>query len=66
MDRKRILEIDIAAKKACIEDLLVAIEFYEQEKMYHMAAECTWRIKKAEHAIKYMEGLINNECNRSS
>lgn len=58
------LELEIAAKKACIEDVQAAIRFHEQQGTYHLAAECAWRIKQAEHAIKYMEGLIkNNECN---
>lgn len=49
------LELDIAAKKACIEDLQVAIKFHEQQGTYHLASECAWRIKQAEHAIRRLE-----------
>jgi len=49
------LELEIAAKKACIEDVQAAIRFHEQQGTYHLAAECAWRIKQAEHAIKCLE-----------
>lgn len=68
------LELEIAAKKACIEDLRAAIKFHEQQRTYHLAAECAWRIKQAQHTIRRLEvqlqdnrsfgGLINDLTKR--
>ncbi|WCH45834.1 hypothetical protein [Lysinibacillus sp. OF-1] len=62
MDYIKKLELEIAAKKACIEDLQVAMAFHKQHGTYNLAAECAWRIKKAEHAIKRLEvQLLDNK-----
>ena len=57
------LELEIAAKKACIEDLRAAIKFHEQQGTYHLAAESAWRIKKAEHAIRRLEIQLQDNKN---
>lgn len=57
------LELEIAAKKACIEDLRAAIKFHEQQRTYHLAAECAWRIKQAQHTIRRLE--VQLQDNRS-
>lgn len=57
------LELEIAAKKACIEDLQAAIKFHEQQGTYHLAAECVWRIKQAQHTIKRLEVQLQDNRN---
>jgi len=57
------LELEIAAKKACIEDLQTAIKFHEQQGTYHLAAECAWRIKQAQHTIKRLEVQLQDNRN---
>lgn len=57
------LELEIAAKKACIEDLQAAIKFHEQQGAYNLASECAWRIKLAQHTIKRLE--VQLQDNRS-
>lgn len=63
MDYIKKLELEIAAKKACIEDLQVAMAFHRQQGTYNLAAECAWRIKKAEHAIRRLEIQLQDNKN---
>ncbi|WGF39913.1 MULTISPECIES: hypothetical protein [Lysinibacillus] len=55
MDIVTKLKLEIAVKKACIEDLRAAIKFHEQQGTYHLAAECAWRIKQAQYTIRRLE-----------
>jgi len=63
LDHVKKLELEIAAKKACIEDLQVAKAFHRQHGTYNLAAECAWRIKKAEHAIRRLEIQLQDNKN---
>jgi len=63
MDHVTKLKLEIELKKACIEDLQVAIKFHQQQGTHHLADECTWRIKKAQHAIKHLEAQLQDSRN---
>ncbi|MEK3727201.1 hypothetical protein [Lysinibacillus sp. FSL W8-0953] len=63
MDYIKKLELEIAAKKACIEDLQVVMAFHKQHGTYNLVAECAWRIKKAEHAIRRLEIQLQDNKN---
>ncbi|MGG2081695.1 hypothetical protein [Lysinibacillus pakistanensis] len=63
MDHVTKLKLEIALKKACIEDLQTAINFHEHQGTYHLASECAWRIKKAQQAIKKLEEQLQDSQN---
>lgn len=63
MDHVKKLELEIAAKKACIKDLQGAMAFHRQHGTYNLAAECAWQIKKAEHTIRRLEVQLQDNKN---
>ncbi|GLC88231.1 hypothetical protein [Lysinibacillus piscis] len=63
MNQAKNLELEIAMKKACIEDLLVAINVHNQRGEYALAADCGRKIKNTAHAIVQMQTQLRDNRN---